>query len=61
MAAWVWRGYARNIGLGQRYGYRVHGPHDPARVVRSNPAKLLLDSYGVAIDGAVRWDEAQFP
>jgi anti-anti-sigma factor len=27
----------------------VHGQHDPARGVRSNPAKLLLDPYAVAI------------
>jgi len=60
MAAWVWHGYARNIGPGQRYGYRVHGPHDPARGVRCNPAKLLLDPYAVAIEGSVRWDEALF-
>ena len=25
----VWHGYLPNIGPGQRYGYRVHGPYDP--------------------------------
>ena len=60
MAAWVWHGYAPNIGPGQRYGYRVHGPQDAARGVRSNPSKLLLDPYALAIDGAVEWDEAVF-
>ena len=29
--------------------------------MRSNPSKLLLDPYAMAIDGAVRWDEALFP
>src|SRR4051794_34658508 len=60
MAAWVWHGYAPNIGPGQRYGYRVHGPYDPERGVRCNPSKLLLDPYAVAIDGSIRWDEALF-
>ena len=27
----VWHGYLPAIGPGQRYGYRVHGPHDPRR------------------------------
>ena len=60
MAAWVWHGYAPNVGPGQRYGYRVHGPDDPARGVRCNPSKLLLDPYAVAIEGGVRWHEALF-
>jgi glycogen operon protein len=60
MAAWVWHGYAPNVGPGQRYGYRVHGPDDPSRGVRCNPSKLLLDPYAVAIDGSVRWHEALF-
>src|SRR5690606_1415505 len=38
---------------GQRYGYRVHGPYDPARGHRCNPAKLLLDPYAKAIDGQI--------
>ena len=61
MAAWVWHGYAPNVGPGQHYGYRVHGPHDTRRGRRSNPSKLLLDPYALAIDGEVRWDEALFP
>ena len=27
----VWHGYLPRVGPGQRYGYRVHGPYDPAR------------------------------
>ncbi|UMX79548.1 hypothetical protein MJ575_27525 [Klebsiella pneumoniae] len=30
-------------GPGLRYGYRVHGPQDPAQGHRFNPAKLLID------------------
>src|SRR5262249_2873707 len=31
---------------GQLYGYRVAGPSDPARGMRFDPAKVLLDPYG---------------
>jgi isoamylase len=57
----VWHGYLPGIRPGQRYGYRVHGPWDPARGHRCNPSKLLLDPYAKAIDGAVRWNEAVYP
>jgi glycogen operon protein len=58
--AFVWHGYLPGIGTGQRYGYRVHGPYDPAAGQRCNPAKLLLDPYAKAIEGDVRWDQAVF-
>jgi glycogen operon protein len=58
--AFVWHGYLPGIVPGQRYGYRVHGPYDPAAGHRCNPAKLLLDPYAKAIDGGVRWDPAVF-
>ncbi|HEY0804986.1 MAG TPA: alpha-amylase family glycosyl hydrolase, partial [Pseudonocardiaceae bacterium] len=56
----VWHGYLPGVGPGQRYGYRVHGPYDPASGQRCNPAKLLLDPYAKAIEGNVRWDPAVF-
>ncbi len=56
-----WHGYLPGIGPGQRYGFRVHGPSDPARGLRCNPSKLLLDPYAKAIDGSVRWNKAVFP
>jgi glycogen operon protein len=51
-----WQCYLAGVGPGQRYGYRVDGPWDPAQGLRSNPAKLLLDPYARAIDGDVTWD-----
>src|SRR6266566_3882728 len=49
----VWHCYLPDAGPGQKYGYRVHGPYDLRRGHRCNPAKLLLDPYGKAIDGQV--------
>ncbi|MEU0567517.1 glycogen debranching protein GlgX [Nonomuraea sp. NPDC005983] len=57
----VWHGYLPGVMPGQRYGYRVHGPYDPPRGLRCNPAKLLLDPYAKAIDGELTWNEALFP
>ena len=56
----VWHGYLPGVEPGQRYGYRVHGPYDPAKGQRCNPNKLLIDPYAKALDGAVQWDEAVF-
>jgi isoamylase len=58
--AHVWHGLLPDVGPGQRYGLRVQGPWDPASGVRCNPAKLLIDPYATAIDGAVTWSHAVF-
>jgi len=59
--ALCWHGYVPNVYPGQRYGFRVHGPYDPRKGMRCNPAKLLLDPYAKAIEGQVEWDSAVFP
>lgn len=56
----VWHGYLPGIRPGQRYGYRVHGPYEPEKGHRFNPAKLLLDPYAKAIDGTIQWSDALF-
>jgi glycogen operon protein len=56
----VWHIYLPEVRPGQRYGYRVEGPYDPANGHRFNPAKLLLDPYAKAIDGTIRWSDALF-
>ena len=56
--AFNWHCYLPGVGPGQRYGYRVHGTYDPASGLRFNPAKLLIDPYAKAIEGAVEWDAA---
>jgi isoamylase len=56
----VWHGYVPWVSPGQRYGFRVHGPYEPAYGHRCNPAKLLLDPYAKAVEGDVDWNEALF-
>src|SRR5687767_14550477 len=56
----VWHAFLPNVGPGQLYGYRVHGPYDPSTGQRCNPSKLLLDPYAKAVDGEIDWDEALF-
>ncbi len=48
-------GHVEGVRAGQRYGLRVHGPWDPARGMRHNSAKLLLDPYARAVAGDVVW------
>src|SRR5438067_10633145 len=48
--AHCWHGYLPQVGPGTRYGYRVHGPFDPAQGLRFNPHKLLIDPYAKAIE-----------
>ncbi|MCF8106691.1 MAG: glycogen debranching protein GlgX [Desulfohalobiaceae bacterium] len=61
VTGYCWHAYLPEVQPGQRYGFRVHGPWDPAKGHRCNPAKLLLDPYAKAIDGGIQWDEAVFP
>ena len=55
-----WHGYVPDLRPGQLYGFRVHGPWDPAHGMRFNPHKMLLDPYAKAIGRPVRWDDAMF-
>ncbi|HKG06655.1 MAG TPA: glycogen debranching protein GlgX, partial [Pedobacter sp.] len=56
----IWHIYVHNIEPGQCYGYRLHGPYDPAQGHRYNPHKLLIDPYAKAISGAVNWHDSLF-
>ncbi|WP_294980190.1 alpha-amylase family glycosyl hydrolase, partial [uncultured Microbacterium sp.] len=58
--AFVWHVYLPTVQPGQRYGYRVHGPNDPANGHRFNPNKLLLDPYAKAVEGQVHWGQSVF-
>jgi len=61
VTGYCWHGYFHDLKPGQRYGYRVHGPWDPASGHRCNPSKLLIDPYAMAIEGQVKWDKAIYP
>jgi glycogen operon protein len=58
--AFVWHCYLPDVQPGQRYGYRVHGPWDPAQGLRCNPNKLLLDPYAKATSGDIDWNQSLF-
>jgi isoamylase len=56
----VWHGYLPDARPGQIYGYRVHGPYDPAAGHRFNAHKLLIDPYAKAMTGALHWSDTHF-
>jgi isoamylase len=56
----VFHGWLPDIGPGQIYGYRVHGPYDPQSGHRFNHNKLLLDPYARAHVGTLDWNPALF-
>jgi isoamylase len=56
----VWHGYVPGMEPGTLYGFRVHGPYDPAKGHRCNPHKLLLDPYAKALHGEVDWKQPVF-
>src|SRR5918992_616620 len=56
----VWHGYLPEAYPGLLYGYRVHGPYEPAAGHRFNPNKLLIDPYAKALKGQLHWSDAHF-
>jgi isoamylase len=56
----VWHCNVQGLNIGQLYGYRVHGPYQPEKGLRFNPAKLVIDPYAKALTGAVDWDYPVF-
>ncbi|MCZ0913654.1 glycogen debranching protein GlgX [Gordonia amicalis] len=57
---YCWHCYLPNVVPGQFYGFRVYGPYDPARGLRCDPSKLLLDPYGKAFHGDFDGDASLF-
>jgi isoamylase len=41
-----WHIFVPGVKAGQIYGYRVNGEFDPARGMRFDPSKVLIDPYG---------------
>jgi isoamylase len=55
--AHVWHGFLPEVMPGLTYGYRVHGPNDPARGHRYDASKILLDPYARTVARDLRWDD----
>jgi glycogen operon protein len=53
----VWHMYLPEVRPGQLYGYRVHGPYQPAKGHRFNDNKLLLDPYARSIARMPKWTD----
>ena len=56
----IWHAYLPDARPGWLYGYRVHGPYEPATGCRFNPSKVLVDPYAKLIARQVKWDDAMF-
>jgi isoamylase len=56
-----WHVFVPGVKPGQIYGYRIEGPWDPAKGMRFDPAKVLLDPYGrgVAVPDRYNRDAAR--
>jgi isoamylase len=54
----VFHAYLPGERPGRLYGYRAHGPYEPALGHRFNPNKLLFDPYAKAVGRGVTWDDA---
>jgi isoamylase len=56
----IWHGYIPDVHPASVYGFRVHGPYEPAAGHRFNPNKLLLDPYARAHIGEIKWSDECF-
>jgi glycogen operon protein len=56
----VWHCYLPEARPGQFYGFRVHGPYEPTKGHRFNPAKMILDPYAKAVTGQIKWSNDVF-
>ena len=56
----IFHGYLPDCRPGQIYGYRVHGPYDPARGHRFNEHKILVDPYAKSVVRSAELDSALY-
>jgi isoamylase len=56
----VWHCYLPEARPGLLYGYRAYGSYEPAKGLRFNPHKLLLDPYAKQIAGELKWSDSHF-
>lgn len=53
-----WSTWVAGLHPGTCYGFRVDGPWDPDQGLRCNSKKLLMDPWGRAFHGWLKWDES---
>jgi glycogen operon protein len=51
---YIWHAFVPGVTAGQLYAYKVRGEFNPARGLRFNEHKLLLDPYAKAFTGKLR-------
>jgi len=56
----VWHGFLPDVRPNQLYGYRVHGPYEPAAGHRFNPSKIVMDPYAKSVARTIRWSDEVF-
>ncbi len=56
----VWHGLLPDARPNQLYGYRVHGPYEPAAGHRFNPNKVVMDPYAKSVARTIRWADEMF-
>jgi isoamylase len=56
----VWHGFLPDARPNQLYGYRIHGPYDPAAGHRFNPNKVVMDPYAKSAARTIRWGDEMF-
>jgi glycogen operon protein len=56
----VWHGLLPDARPNQLYGYRVHGPYEPAAGHRFNPNKVVMDPYAKSVSRTIRWADEMF-
>jgi isoamylase len=54
-----WHVFVPGIKAGQRYGFRVDGPYDPADGQRYDAGKVLLDPYGKSVCVGSTYDRGE--
>jgi isoamylase len=56
----VWHAFLPDARPNQIYGYRLHGPYEPAAGHRFNPNKVVMDPYARSVARTVRWADEVF-
>jgi glycogen operon protein len=55
---YYWHAFVPDIGHGQLYGYRVHGPYEPEQGLRFDGEKVLVDPYARAVAPSASYSRA---